>query len=49
MSQVYILESHQCVHGVAVVFDGGLGNEFFCGNPLGFYPMVSSILECVSV
>ena len=49
MYQVYILDRRQCVHGVVVVFDGRMGNETLCGNPLDFYPLVSSILECVSV
>ena len=44
VSPVYILESRQCTHGVVVVFDGGLGNETLCGNPLDLYPLVSSIL-----
>ena len=48
MSQVYILESRQCVHGVVVVIDGGLGNETLCGNPIDVYPLVSSILKFVS-
>ena len=49
MSQVYILESRPCVHGVVVIFDGGLVNETLCGNPLDLYPLVSTILECVSM
>ena len=49
MSQVYILESCQCVHGVVVVFDGGIGNETLCRNTLELYPLVSIILECVSI
>ena len=49
MSQVYIMESRPCVHVVVVVFDGKLGNETLCGNPLDLYLLVSSILECVSM
>ena len=45
MSQVYILDSRQCIHGVVVVFDGGMGNKTLCGNTLYLYPLVSSILK----
>ena len=44
MSQVYLLESSQCVQGVVIAFDGGMEKETLCVNPIDLYPLVSSIL-----